>query len=219
MSQTAVAVVIASIFSLASTVGAATITQTINAGPGTTLAANGVLTFYVDAPGLVTFAPGFPLGTSPSCTQSGAGAWGCFFDINDRIVLQTGSITDSAVTSGSAGLGTAGGGNTIVTSTICSGPAQIGFVNCTNNFSPGVYSVLLSLQEGIDTQKLVNSVAVSGTRSLSVTISGPTVLASPEPGSVGLLALALGSFYAVSRRRVRRVVCRVAPPGPRSFSN
>jgi hypothetical protein len=198
MNRTALAVSAVAMFSLVSAAGAATITQTINAGPGTTLAANGTLTFYVDAPGLVTFAPGFPQGASPGCTQSGAGAWGCFFDINDRIVL---AGAGSAVLSGSAGLGTAGGGNTIVTSTICGGPAQVGFVNCTSNFSPGVYSVLLSLRESVDIQQLVNSVAVPGTRSLSVTISGPTVLASPEPGGIGLVVLALGGFYALSRRR------------------
>ena len=199
---TALGVALSAIFLVPLTQGAA-ITGTVTAGPGTTLSASSNLTFYVDVAGPVTFAPGVS-GTSPGCSPIGSPTtWGCSFDINDRIQI-TG--IDSAVISGTSTLGIPGnGGGTIVTSTICGGgPAQAGLLNCTNSFAPGIYSVSLNLSENIDTQKLLNSTAVAGTRSLSVTISGPGVLATPEPGTLGGVALALGTLYGFVRR-VRRV--------------
>ena len=78
-------------------------------------------------------------------------------------------------------------------------PATSGVPELHPNLSSGAYSVALSLNESID-PRLINATAVPATRSLSVTISGPTVLASPEPGSLGLVAFALGSLYGLSPR-------------------
>jgi hypothetical protein len=185
-----------------STTSAGTIQSTASAGPGVSLSASITLTFYVDSPGPVTFAPSNGFGSTLGCIAEGAGAWGCLYDVDDRIVLETGSITDRAVIQGFAGLGTLPSSNNIESSTQCTGLVRFGFYTCTDNFAPGAYSVLLSVNESIHTGRLINSVPFPGTASVSVTISGPTVLASPEPATMGTLALALGIISSLFRHRV-----------------